>query len=70
MLDSQAARAQVTPGPYQVGSGNRSTDYTVKGPGMKLELCSENHVDMETFASWVADHMNLAFRAGKDSATQ
>jgi len=62
--------ALVTPGPYQVGSGNRSTDYTVTGPGMKLQICSEGGRDMEVVADWVAEHMNVAFKAGKAAATQ
>ena len=67
----------MTPGPYHVGTGERSTPSevwnpvrVVEGPGLHLELSGENGKDMETFAAWVADHMNLAFKAGKDSATQ
>lgn len=58
------------PGPYRVGSGNRSTDYIVVGPGLDPHLSIKSHVgtDCEAEARTIADCLNVAYQHGLASS--
>lgn len=56
----------MTDGPYRVGSGNRSTDYIVVGPGLDPHLSLQSHLgtDCESEATTIAACLNVAFAHG------
>lgn len=53
--------------PYSVGSGNRSTDYIVVGPGLDPHLSIKSHIgtDCEDEALTIAACLNVAYAHGK-----